>query len=175
MTATSRQSVAQLGPRDGSTWTVPFGSVQAAPAASVETPIFVVPPITANLNSGRSIQDRLAADNVIYNLSQVFLTAITDHAGAEGGSAVTFNLYRAGALIGGGGFAGWIDGAAPVINTWNPVVVPFLVANTALRGCGFGNAPSATKAVLPLQPLDVITVVSALPTDAFSYVSLDGA
>ena len=173
MVATARQAAVQLGPRNGTTWQAPWGSATIA-NNTTEAVVFVVPPITVNTVTGQAIQDRLPADNVIYNLSQLLLVAVANHAGAEATSTLAFNVRRAGAIVGGGAFAGWIDGAAPALTAWESTVVPFLPANTLLRPLNSTTPVSATKAVLPLQPGDVITVVSAIPTDALAYVLLDG-
>ena len=158
MAAPERQAIAQLGPRNGTCWTQPL-STPVTTATGPEMVVFVAPPITYNTVSGAAIQDRLPADNVIENISQVLIVPLAAET-ADDAATVSFNLYRAGALVGGGPFAGWVTGTNPALATWVEAVVPFFPANTALRPVSSTIPVSATKAVLPLQPGDVITYIA---------------
>jgi hypothetical protein len=148
---------------------------QAVGVGATEVILFVVPPITVNTVTGNAIQDRLPADNVIYNLSQILITALSTHAGAEATSVLTVRVRRAGVEVGGGPFAGWIDGAAPALTAWEPLAIPYIPSNTAVLRPLNSNTPiSATQAVAALQPLDVVTVQGNIPTDFNSFFTVDG-
>lgn len=174
------------GPRNGSGWTSSFDSefvfgaypANASQAVAVNTTseqvLYVQPQVSVFTPFGRQ-QDALAADNIIANLNTIYLSAQGAAAAASlAGTTIAFFLRRAGAVVGGGAFAGWASASNPIFAAYTPVVVPWLPANTALQAPP-GSTVTATSALLPLQPLDVITfsVVSGGATIPFFYCSLD--
>ena len=79
-------------------------------------------------------------------------------------TTISVNVLRAGVAIGGTTVAGWASGAAPAFTAMIPVQIPFTIANTALVVVPGSTAVTTTKALLKLQPLDVITMTMSSPT-----------
>lgn len=188
MAVTERASTSNTGPRSGASWgsplsaelNVPAYPLNASQSVSVngtsEQVIYTVPSITTWTGSGR-YQDALASDNIIANVTAIYLTA--------GGVALTVNqasvtyaffLRRAGTVIGGGAFAGWATASNTALAAFGTLIVPFLTANTALVAPPGATAVSAANAFLPVQQGDVITfsvVTAGAQTIPFLYVGLE--
>lgn len=188
MAVTERASGSNTGPRSGSSWGSPLSAdvnlntygLNASQSVSVngtsEQTAYVVPQVSPWTGSGRN-QDALFSDNIIANLNAIYLgTTGVALAATQASVTYSFFLRRAGAVIGGGAFAGWASASNVAIAAFSAVSVPFLVANTALVAPPGATAVTATNALLPLQPLDVITfsvATAGAQTIPFLYVSLD--
>ena len=138
-------------------------ALQSATVANSATPyeqtLFVMAKVPAYTSFG-SVGDVVPAGGVIATINQVrIVTAITSSALTAIGVSLGFNLRRGGAIVGGGPFAGWSAGTVPTFNAFVPQAVPFITTNiqalTIPPGLG---AFSATNALVPLQPDDVITL-----------------
>ncbi len=158
MAVANRSSIVKYGPQNGSAW---VGGYQFKVLHTAgEYIVYTVPRVTTNSPGGAIVEGLPGSSNVIQNLCGITVTPNIDHTAAIATWAMNFNLYRDGALIGGSGFAGWAAGASPLLDQWVPLWVPFTVANTALMpGDGSNMAVSTTRALLPLQTNDVITVL----------------
>lgn len=188
MAVTERASGSNTGPRSGSSWGSPLSAeldvasyaLNAAQSVSVngtsEQVIYTVPNISTWTGSGRT-QDALASDNIIANVTAVYITAGGVALGLNQASVTySFFLRRAGAVIGGGAFAGWAIASNPAVAAFATVSVPFLTANTALVNPPGSVALSATNALLPVQQGDVITfsvITAGAQTIPFLYVGLE--
>jgi hypothetical protein len=169
MAVTVRGASAFGGPRNGTSWTSPIEGAEplvsyplnAAQSVAVngtsEQPIFVVPLVSTWTPDGAQ-RDALSADNVIATLNSVYL-ATMGVALIVTLAATTFSFFlrRAGAVVGGGAFAGWAAASNPALAAFSTVRVPFLPANTALVAPPGQPAVTATAALLPLQPGDMVT------------------
>lgn len=194
MPVTQRASIAIHGPTgSGSSYiaqeidftadqygTTALQSVSVANSATAyEQLLFVAGRIPAYTANG-SVQDTLSAANVIATVCQLRIaTAITSALLSVANVSLGFNLRRAGAVVGGGPFAGWTAGNVPNFTAFTPVAVPFIITNTALAIPPGLSAVTAVNALLPLQPDDVITLTltqnsgGAIVTPFFSgYVDL---
>jgi hypothetical protein len=188
MAVTERASGANTGPRSGSSWGSPLSAdvnlttytINASQSVSVngtsEQSVYIVPAVSVWMGSGRN-QDALTSDNVIANLNTVYLgTTGVALAATQASVTYSFFLRRAGLVIGGGAFAGWTIAGNTAIAAFSAISVPFLITNTALVAPPGAAAVTAANALLPLQPLDVITfsvITAGAQTIPFLYVSLD--
>lgn len=188
MAVTERASGSNTGPRSGSSWGSPLSAeldvtsyaLNAAQSVSVngtsEQVIYTVPNISTWTGSGR-YQDALASDNIIANISALYLTT-GGVALAVNQASVTYSFFlrRAGAVVGGGAFAGWAAASNTAIAAFGTLSVPFLTANTALVIPPGATALTATNALLPVQQGDVITfsvITAGAQTIPFLYVGLE--
>lgn len=173
MPVTQRASIAIHGPSGGSSSYMAqeidyvvnqyaTTALQSASVANSATPyeqtLFVMAKVPAYTSFG-SVGDVIPAGGVIATVNQVrIVTAITSSLLSVAGVSLGFNLRRGGAVVGGGPFAGWTTGTVPTFNAFVPQAVPFITTNTALTIPPGLGAVSATNALLPLQPDDVITL-----------------
>lgn len=159
----ARTELVENGPSNGTAWRGALDVLIPLSLTAGETMLAAVPPVSPNVLSGTIIEGPPGPNNVLWNLSSVRMVWSVDVAASLATLAITLKLYRDGALIGGGGFAGFVAGASPAWDQWVPAQLPFLTANTALQIVPGQSAVSATKAILPLQIGDVITVVTTYP------------
>lgn len=158
MAVASRSAIVKYGPQNGSAWS--GGPTFKVLHAAGEYIAYIVPTPSTNSPGGAIVEGLPGSSNVIQNLCGIYVVPNSTHLASIATWAMNFKLYRAGSLIGGGGFAGWAAGASPALTALVPTWVPFTVANTALRpGDGSNLAVSTTRALLPLQTNDVITVL----------------
>jgi hypothetical protein len=176
------------GPRNGSSWTSPWEAgeplvaypLSSSQSVSVngtsEQPVWVAPLVSTYTADGINL-DGLASDNVLGYLNAAYLgsmgVALTVNLA---GLTLGFFLRRAGAVVGGGAFAGWAAASNPAIAAYSMVKVPFLTSNTALVAPG-GATVTATNALLPFQPGDIVTLsvaTSGATTVPFLIAAVDG-
>lgn len=147
------------GPDTQSEWTdYVIQHVDLNDIANNEWPVYVAPKVSPYSAQGNA-PNPLPTSGLIKTLVGVYVMFDANVA-ANRNTTIAFNLRRAGAVIGGGTFAGWASGATPAFSAWVPIVVPFLITNTALAPVptiGTSTPASATRALLKLQPLDIIT------------------
>jgi hypothetical protein len=182
-------AISRGGPRNGSSWTSPWEAgeplvaypLNAAQSVSVngtsEQPIWVAPQVSTATADGL-VLDSLAGDNVLGYLNAAYLATMGVALPVTlANLTLGFFLRRAGAVVGGGAFAGWAAAGNPAIAAFSVVKVPFLLTNTALVGPG-GATPTATTALLPFQPGDVVTLsvaTAAAVTVPFLIAAVDGS
>lgn len=127
-------------------------------------PVYVAPPSSPYDSLGTN-PDVVTAGNPIQTVLGIYVLADQAIAANSIGSTINFDLYRAGAVIGGGRFAGWNTSSNPAFVVGVPVFVPFDVTNTALKPVPNTAGLSSTQALLPLQALDAIVAVGSTVAD----------
>lgn len=192
MAVTFRAAQSNTGPRAGTSWTSPLEALADLPtillanasqsqatggALTSENIVFVAPQVSTVTVNGTQ-QDALASDNIIANINKMYL--------GVGGVALTVTqanltiqlfLRRAGAVVGGGAFAGWGLAGNVAIPAFSVVNIPFLTTNTALVSVD-GSTKTPTNVVLPVQPFDVVTfsmVAAANITIPNFFVGIDAS
>jgi len=152
-----RAQVTTLGADGNGAWTDYvmsglFGAINTVSPAA----LYVAPQVTPYQNGGTTIEQP-PLGGALRTLAGVWIVTdanVAEHVATD----VTINLLRNGAVFGGSRIAGWASGTNPALTAWIPTFVPFDVANTALLPIApLPTVLSTTKALLPLQPFDVIT------------------
>lgn len=189
MTVTLREATSNAGPGGNSSSLYSSGEnvsvtsatlagTFSAPVGTSEVILYQVPPASRLSPSGAT---NYTFPAVIQNINQLLMTAGATLAANTANLTLSFNLRRAGAVVGGGAFAGWAANSNPLLTAFVPVSVPWLVANTALvvPYPQAAAALTATNALLPLQANDVITaslvVITGAVTVPFFNLFLDGS
>jgi hypothetical protein len=176
------------GPRNGSSWTSPWEAgeplvafpLNASQSVSVngtsEQPVWVAPQVSTYTADGINL-DGLASDNVLGYINACYLGVMGVALAANlANLTLGFFLRRAGAVVGGGAFAGWAAASNAAIAAYSAVKVPFLTSNTALVTPG-GGTVTAVNALLPFQPGDIVTLSVATGTATtvpFLVAAIDG-
>jgi hypothetical protein len=169
MAITDRAAEAYGGPRGGTTWydeglggQVGFTKTAATVNGTLEEIAFVVPTPNLIVQPGDLYLDALDASNVIQACYGVWIVPLAAwSASPTNVTNIQAVLRRAGAVVGGGAFAGWqSNGAIPALPQWRATFLPWLPANTALMPGRVGGSVGTGQsgAFLPLQPLDVLTI-----------------
>ena len=166
------------GAPDGSrsAWTPTSAPVALDPGDTGTGVLVYVAPVWSKYDSQGLNPD--GPPTVIQNLTGLYVVSDKTVAASSVASDISFSLYRAGAQIGGGIVAGWAGGANPEFVVGVPVFVPFAPANTALRpvpALGQAAAVSATSALLPMQPGDVILATAGTVADLVNLFAFANA
>jgi hypothetical protein len=156
-----RQGIATAGPDGQSGWydmgeRLAIAAQSLASGSPFEKIVGIVHPVNtiAGGLANADIPPPGTAVQGLYGSVAVFLSALT----AQATLSLEVNVYRGGVLLGGTGAFGWLSSGAgtPAFTAKVPLALPAITANTALV-----TSPSGVK-WLPLQPLDVITVLLSL-------------
>ena len=167
MAITDRAAEAIGGPRGGTTWydegmagQVGFTKTAATVASTtLEEITFVIPTPNVIVQPGNVYLDQLPSNNVIQGLYGTWIVPLANWGANIANLTVRMMVRRAGAIVGGGAYAGWAAASNPALTAFVPTFVPFLATNTALLPGRLGGAVGTALggAYLPLQPGDVLT------------------
>jgi hypothetical protein len=169
MAITDRAAEAYGGPKGGSTWydegmagQVGFTKTAATVSSTTLEEInFLVPTANVIVQPGDLYLDTLGTTDVIQGLYGTWIVPLANWAANIANLTVRMMLRRgsAGAIVGGGAYAGWAAASNPALTAFVPIFVPFLTTNTALLPGRLGGTVGTALggAYLPLQQGDVLT------------------